>query len=303
MNVSYSMYELSPRTGLANVREGALLKIEFEPGHVGYADLHPLPEFGDDPVDVHLDALAEDELSDLVKRALRFAGEDARLRAMNRNAFLGLALPRAHRLITSLAHVRAADLRRIVAEGYTHAKLKVGRDLAFEAKCLSEWTKLVPLKWRLDFNGRTSVGEFADWWRELPEVVRARVDFVEDPCAGQLNITGPWADDWAYQDRAKIRIVKPARENVDEVGGYPRVVFTHSLDHVFGRACALWEAARFYRDFPILTEVCGLGATDAFKPDAFSRAWPLEGPRLRPTTGPGFGFGELLTELKWRTLL
>lgn len=303
MKIAYSLYELKPRAGLANLREGALLKIEFAPGQTGYADLHPLPEFGDEPVDVHLDALAEDEESDLVKRALYFAAEDATLRAQNRNAFLGLALPRAHRLVTALNLVGPDDVRAWRRAGYTHAKLKVGRDLDFEAACLAKWSAISDLEWRLDFNGRASVGDFTTWWRALPADVRERVDFVEDPCAGQLNIDGPWADDWVYQEGAGIRIIKPARENVDEVGGYPRVVFTHSLDHAFGRACALWEAARFYHDFPDLTEVTGLGEVDAFAPDAFSKAWAIDGPRLRPTTGVGFGFDDALKGLKWHPLL
>jgi hypothetical protein len=142
------------------------------------------------------------------------------------------------------------------------------------------------------------------WWKELDPTVRARIDFVEDPLAeGELKIAGPWANDWKVQSRAQIRIVKPARETAEDLAKYGRVIFTHSLDHVFGQACSAWVAARYYMRHPKLLETCGLANTDFFEPDDFSREWNCEGPRMKPTQGTGFGFDKLLSGLQWERLL
>ena len=137
----------------------------------------------------------------------------------------------------------------------------------------------------------------------LDPSVKARVDFVEDPSsAGDLKIAGPWANDWKVQSKAQIRIVKPARETNEELSHYARIVYTHSLDHTLGQACAAWTAAKYYMRHPRRLEVCGLAATDFFAPNDFSRAWHCEGPRMKPTEGMGFGFDELLASLKWERL-
>ena len=302
MRVSFHDYELRPRAGLMGVRQGALLRVDWSAGRVGFADLHPWPEFGDTPLESHLEDLPRGELSPLVERALIFARVDAELRRQGRNAFLGLALPTSHRLVTNLIDVNEAQLAAWRDEGFTSVKVKLGRNLVEETERLKRLSLSSNVRWRLDFNGRPSVPEFTTWWRALSPRVRASIDFVEDPCAGELSIRGPWADDWSAQPAAEVRVVKPAREDVADVGPYRRIVFTHALDHTFGRACALWSAARHYQTHPHLREAGGLASFDAYQPDAFSVAWPNPGPRLVPTTGPGFGFGELLRELTWKSL-
>lgn len=266
-------------------RQGALLKIEWSPGQTGFSDLHPWPSLGDQKLEEHIQSLEEMKFTPLAARSVQFNLRDSEYRRMGRNAFLGLGLPTTHHLLREPATEKQA--REWTAEGFTHLKTKRFQ-VPFQGAA-----------WRFDFNGRLSRSEFLQWWTGLSEAEKARIDFVEDP--GAVGISGPWARDWFAQSDAKIRIVKPARESTEGLEHFERVVFTHSLDHPLGQACALWAAARYYARHPERREVCGLAAHA--KVDGFSELWHCTGPRMKPTPGIGFGFDDLLHDLRWEKLL
>ena len=304
MKIWIHRYELKPREAKAKPRQGVLIKSEWTTGLVGYSDLHPWPEFGEAPLDEHIAALKNLVFTPLVEKSMEFNYQDYVFRSVKRNAFLGLILPRSHRLVFDLEAMDPARLHEWHIEGYTHIKVKMGRDLKAETEALVHLAYSTPLLCRVDFTGRISNSEFVAWWNSLDAAIKARIDFVEDPVdADALKLDGPWANDWKSQANAKIRIVKPARDSEEELSHYARVIFTHSLDHTFGQACAVWTAAKYYMRHPRRMEVCGLGATNFFEPDLFSRAWNCPGPRMKPTVGTGFGFDDLLTTLVWERLL
>jgi O-succinylbenzoate synthase len=297
-------YELKPREKKMKPRHGALVKIEWVVGQTGYSDVHPWPEFGEAPLEAHIQSLRDLKFTPLVENTMEFNYWDREFRTLKRNAFLGLIIPRSHRLVFDMDTLEQEQLHKWAAEGFTHIKVKMGRDLKSETETLINMAYSTQLLWRVDFNGRISEAEFLKWWSDLDPLIKARIDFIEDPLAeGELKTLGPWANDWKAQERAKIRIIKPARETVEDLAIYDRVVFTHSLDHTFGQACSAWVAARYYMRHPRMMETCGLANTDFFEPDAFSREWNCEGPRMKPTVGTGFGFDKLLAELKWERLL
>jgi O-succinylbenzoate synthase len=284
-------------------REGALLKVEWVPAQVGYSDLHPWPEFGDQPLDAHLESLSKLEFTPLASMSIDFNYIDREFRLLKRNAFLGLILPRTHYLVFDMETLRAEQLIKWHKEGFTHVKVKMGRNLKRETDIFLETAYSTPILWRIDFNGRISKEEFTQWWTSLDDAVKSRIDCVEDPIpGGELFLNGPWASDWKSIARAPIRIVKPARESVDTVAPFERVIFTHNLEHAFGRACSLWAAAKFYGQHPKRMEVCGLATPDIYEPSEFDQAWSCPGPRMKPTTGLGFGFDNLLNGLKWEPL-
>ncbi len=296
-------YQLKPKAETAPVRHGALLKVEWASGQIGYSDLHPWPEFGEPPLDTHLEALAGMTFTRLAEVSLEFNYIDREFRLMRRNAFLGLIIPRSHYLFQDIDQISATELKELEREGYSHIKVKMGRDFARESVSLLNLVGSTRLFWRLDFNGRLSVGQVREWWNSLNDEVRQRIDFIEDPVAeGELEIDGPWANDWYKQSRSHIRIIKPAREGIDEVGSFRRIIFTHGLDHTLGQACSAWTAGKFYATHPRKIEVCGLSSNDVYEPDDFSRQWLNKGPRMKPTTGTGFGFDEILESIKWERL-
>lgn len=304
MKIWIHRYELKPREKKLKPRVGALLKVEWAVGQTGFSDLHPWPEFGEPTLDEHLRELAELKFTPLAETALEFNYQDREFRLLKRNAFLGLILPRCHRLVFDLEVLDSAQLQEWSAQGYTHIKVKMGRNLKVESEALVHMAYNTPMQWRVDFNGRISEADFMKWWTGLDATLKARIDFVEDPLEkGDLKVDGPWANDWKRQSRAQIRIVKPARETNEDLGHFKRIVFTHSMDHAFGQACAAWSAAKFYMQHPKVKDVCGLSPTDFFEPDDFSGLWKNEGPRLKPTVGYGFGFDDILNSLSWERLV
>jgi O-succinylbenzoate synthase len=303
MKIWIHRYVLTPTTDKAKVREGVLLKVEWTRGQFGFSDLHPWPEFGEAQLAEHVLSLSNLNFTPLAESSLEFNYLDHDFRRYKRNAFLGLILPRSHRLVFDLEALTVEQLREWQHEGYSHIKVKMVRNLQAETDILLQTIYATPMLWRLDFNGRISGEQFHQWWNNLDATVRARIDFVEDPARDELKFVGPWADDWCRQARAQIRIVKPAREGEEDLGRYSRVIFTHSMEHSLGQAASLWVASRFYMRHPKRTEACGLAAPDIFASDEFSQHWSCPGPRMKPTTGPGFGFDEQLRSLPWERIL
>jgi O-succinylbenzoate synthase len=304
MKIWVHPYKLIPRIDKVQPRIGALVKVEWALHQTGYSDLHPWPEFGERPLDVHIDSLAKVDFTKLAEISMEFNYIDREFRIHKRNAFLGMIMPRSHRLVHEVEKLEPMTLNKWAAAGVSHIKVKMGVDLKSETEAFTQLAMSTSILWRLDFNGRLSGADFTKWWKDLDSSVRARIDFIEDPLKDeQLKQMGPWADDWFKQKHAKVKVVKPAREAAEELVAYDRVVFTHGLDHSIGQACACWSAADYYGQHPKKTEVCGLAAPEIYEPDDFSRAWSCEGPRMKPTPGTGFGFDELLEKLKWERIL
>lgn len=296
-------YQLKPQAGTSAPRSGALLKVEWASGQIGFSDLHPWPEFGEEPLDVHLEALSSMQFTRLAEVSLEFNYIDREFRLLKRNAFLGLIIPRSHKFIPDVMAIEGREMNALEKEGYSHIKVKMGANLKAQTQALLQHAYDSHLQWRIDFNGVLTVPEFLEWWGSLDAAVKRRIDYIEDPVKeGDLKAEGPWATDWYKNARAKIRIIKPAREGIDEVGPYNRIVFTHGLDHTLGQACAAWTAGKFYAAHPRKIEVCGMNAGETYEKDDFSRAWVNAGPRMRPTPGLGFGFDEILESVKWERL-
>lgn len=304
MKIWIHRYELVPRDAGAKPRSGALVKAEWAMGQVGYSDLHPWPEFGEPSLDEHVESLTSVNLTKLASLSLEYNYQDREFRLAKRNAFAGIVLPRVHKLVLDLDNLETAQLQAWQKQGFTHIKIKMGRDLARETDQLLQLAYATNLLWRLDFNARLSAPEFERWWTALDPAVQARIDFVEDPVGEEaLRINGPWANDWKSLKNARVRVLKPAREPVEEFAMFDRVVFTHSFDHPFGQACALWSAANYYSRHPKKMDVCGLAAPEFYEPNEFSAVWCEDGPRLKPTTGFGFGFDSILEKLEWERVL
>jgi O-succinylbenzoate synthase len=277
----------------ALVREGALLKLEDGTNFCGYADLHPYPEFGDQPLDVHLENLAEGRLTALTQRALAFAHTDSLGRRAHRNLFDGLVLPQCHRQVSNIEEAHEA-----FSAGFQILKIKMGRDLVKETKLIEEIAKFDTTKLRLDFNGVLSFVEFQKWWAVLSDEVKSQIDFIEDAYheISKLEPTAPLAWDWLRPKKVEIQILKPTRDSLEAVRTDKRIVFTHAFGHLLGQATSLWTAARFYKRFPSRLEVCGL------YPSQVTPAWKTRGPKVLPPQGSGFGLDEILREEAWQLL-
>jgi o-succinylbenzoate synthase len=311
-----SRYQLKSR-GFLNavsgrrVFEGALIHTGG-----GYGCVHPWPELGDPPLEKCLADLQGPRRWPVVRRALRCAEYDAAARGREESLFEEMEVPRSHATLAKADH---AEITAAVDAGFTVIKLKCGRDLSKEAAFLRDMAGEHPkLKWRLDFNESLSPGQAGDFLSDLPEAVRAAIDFAEDPCPFSETA---WADLWRklriplavdreagpHREAAQVMVIKPA---IDEplllaeaaIAHRQRVVLTSYMDHPLGQAFAAWEAARLELQLPGITGICGLQTHHLFKPDAFTESLGPWSPAFIPPGGTGLGFDDLLDALTWTRL-
>jgi o-succinylbenzoate synthase len=127
-------YQLIAKKG---ARSGALLRFTFEDGLIGYADCHPWSELDDLPLDQQLDLLRQGKLTPLTSQSYRFGRLDAEARAAGINLLEGLAIPPSHYLVMDLNELTVDDLRTIQAKGFSHLKVKVGREITNDVLPLS----------------------------------------------------------------------------------------------------------------------------------------------------------------------
>jgi len=278
--VDYWKYELKPKRRLSAIaaegsRRGALIRIDG-----GYADIHPWPELGDAPLNEQLALLARGETTPLTRASLKFADIDRAARRDERSLFDGLTIPPSH--------WPGPD----PPGGFDTVKLK-------SIDRIPEHVRL-----RIDFNATLTPEEFVRIAATLP---RQRIDFIEDPCPYDA---ATWTDlrartglrlaldrgSVAGQRRgADVLVIKPAIEEIPPADS--ELVVTSYMDHPIGQLCAAYAAATTG-----ITTTCGLVTHVLYEPDPFIDRMQIEGTRLVPPGGTGWGFDDLLEGLPWRTL-
>ena len=292
MKIDFSPYELVARAD-GRRRAGALLRVAFEDGVRGVADVHPWPEFGDAPLDRQLFALTQDRPEPLARRSLALARADGEARAVGRSLFEGLTIPPSH---ASLPFgFTTDDLTRVAAQGYDRVKLK-GWDFSVDDLALF---RASGLKFRLDFNARLerpAVERLLDDWGDL-----GWIDWLEDPCPyddaawNALRARARLALDFEQGGEAfDVRVVKPARDAPEMVpleGRHDRkgetwgrgsgIAFTSYLDHPIGQLGAAWTAARAVAE-GVNVETGGLVTHEVYEPTEFSRRLGVRNARPGP---------------------
>lgn len=303
-----SPYELISKK---SVRNGAILRFTFKDGLIGYGDCHPWSELGDLPLDHHLAMLKQGEFTSLTSQSFRFACLDAEARSAGINLLKGLSIPRSNYLVTNFEQLTIEMLEVILKKGFSHLKVKLGRNVELEIEMLtnlmgSSTGKL--LKWRLDFNTRLSHQEF-NFFLERMNCFLELIDYMEDPfpydpsawstIQSQHGIS--LASDkesvraLGAPDAARVLILKPAIHSEElflrKKSPDQRIVVTSYLDHPLGQVCAAYIAAKMS-----LNDVCGLLTHYIYEINAFSSCLSQGTPHFHPVPGTGFGFDELWTK-------
>jgi len=272
-------YELTPKRRLSAIaadgaRRGALIRVDG-----GVADVHPWPELGDLPLDEQLALLARGETTPLTLASLEFASIDAAARRDGRSLFDGLTIPPSH--------WPGPD----PPSSFDTAKLK-------SIDVIPDRVKL-----RIDFNATLTAEEFIRIAATLP---RERIDFIEDPCPYDADLWRSLREKTGLRlalDRGvpcsisshDILIVKPALEEIPCVDA--EIVVTSYMDHPIGQLCAAYAAATAN-----IASTCGLVTHVLFENDPFIERMRIDGTRLVPSGGTGWGFDDLLENLPWRKL-
>jgi O-succinylbenzoate synthase len=275
-------YELTPKRRLNaiaadGVRRGALIRVNG-----GVADVHPWPELGDLPLDDQLALLARGEMTPLTQSSLEFASLDAAARRDGRSLFDGLTIPPSH--------WPGPD----PPASFDTVKLK-------NIDVIPDRVRL-----RIDFNATLTAAEFVGIAATLP---RERIDFIEDPCPYDAAVWRELREQTGLRlaldrgagssqrepDSYDVLIVKPALEEIP--CSNDEIVVTSYMDHPIGQLCAAYAAATAN-----IKSTCGLITHVLFENDPFIERMRIEGTRLVPPGGTGWGFDDLLENLPWQKL-
>lgn len=323
LKLSYCSYELLPHVSLRSrithhSRQGALLKVEFKDGLVGYADCHPWEEFGDKSLAQQLHLLGQSTTTPLTERSLYYARLDSQARSQKISLFDGLSIPESHFLIPNLLQWDPANISTALQQGFTRFKVKLGASLDLELTQLIQLIALFPsneIKVRLDFNLKLTVDQFEKVIRVL-RPWREFIDFFEDPIPYDTTQWTTWQKDGhflacdyqsqqaiTHSNAARVLVIKPAIQDESaymNTIGPQRYVFTSYLDHPLGQLTAAYTAALSYKSFSGKVDICGLLSHKVYQTNKFSEQMPLKGPTFVPPHGTGFGFDSLLAKQKWK---
>jgi len=292
-------------------RYGTLLKFQFEKNRIGFADCHAWPEWGDENLIDQLDKLDQGILTSQTRCSLECAQFDALGRSGRHLLLDEEKIPLSHYLIVELSKWTSKDVKRIIQEGFTHVKVKVGRKPEEEISQLIHLFYQQPLQLRLDANEKFSFEDCQDFLQQL-QSLHSQIEFIEDPCPFHAN---EWKvlqqQGWIlacdrqvkqgmYQpDSAKILIMKPAIHSFSEWKLIPHQhwIVTSYMAHPLDQ---LWAAYIASSVDPKKKNVHGLLSHYVYENNAFSQELTVKGPHFSVPKGVGFGFNQQFMNLDWQ---
>ncbi len=325
MRFWYNYYGLKPvvtpaRGEPSNERQGALIKIQWPDGLVGYGDLFPWTEFGDRPLNEHLYDVTKGRLSMLMEQTIWLARRDAVARIEKRHLLRGVPRVKNSFLIQDVTKFDEALLGDVKRLGYASVKIKCGRDLNREYALIDRMTRQMGFLVRLDFGTKLDFPQFKEFAESIPEALRERIEYVEDPFPFEprtwleANKLLPIAVDFEWRNinfselkgvlPFKVVIIKPARldipKTLEVINRWGlRMVITSSLDHPVGIMHAVAVAGEVKKSYPNMLLDCGCFSHIEYQPNEFSAELPKKGPIISEIPGTGVGFDELLEKVTW----
>lgn len=322
----HSPYSLRPLSSLnattpQKERKGTLLKVRWDDGLLGYADLHPWPELGDEPLEFHIKELEEGRITALVEQSMWLAHRDATLRSKKKNFFEDGKPLKNNFTITQVHKVGPGLVGEIKNEGFSTVKVKVGREFHEEVGFL-EHLAAENLFIRLDFNAQGNWQTFEKYISNLSPEVKAFIEYVEDPFPfderawKDARTLVPIALDNEYNKVPwhriinppfDVMVVKPARVDVNKAVAFCRkwdlkMTITSSMDHPVGVAHALSVAMELKKAHGPMILDAGCMTHHLYQKDLFVNELPTEGPYFTKGRGMGVGFDKILQVLPWHML-
>ncbi|MEI7973615.1 MAG: hypothetical protein WCH11_04530 [Bdellovibrio sp.] len=324
LKIEYYLYSLIPRFRLNRVtgetpREGALLRVTWPDGRVGYGDCFPWPEFGDLPIQKQIEDLRKGRLSKILEQTIWLAQKDAELRRDKYSGLKDVRKIKNHFSVTDYRLLTDMALDEIKNKRFTSIKVKLGQDPLVEAEFIVKTLKKNPyLSFRVDFNGNDDFAAFEKFAEAIPQNLREYIEFVEDPVPYDVDL---WVRAGKYFPLAidfeidkvdfsqrnhpfQVIILKPARQDVSKILNFAnecdlKLVVTSSMDHPVGIVHALRVASEIRQKFPGRLADCGCLTQHLYWPDDFTKELAMQGPSLVQVKGYGIGFDKLLSALPW----
>lgn len=309
-----SYYTLERKDSSKAKRRGALLKIQFQDGLIGYSDCHPWSELGDPPLEDQLRALKTNKWTNLLESSLAFARLDAEARHQKKSLFTQKKIPQSHFLIMDVLDTHSEDIEKILLQGFTHIKIKMGTTPEQEVARVIELFSNSSLKIRLDFNEKLSLSTYQSLLKQLNSIAPS-IDYIEDPipfeakawkqikkesripiaCDRQVLKAAQYPDSYSFLI-VKAALFIPANLTLSQ----EKMIVTTYLDHPLGQMGAAYRAAHID---PNGKNIHGLLSHHSYQTNPFSRQLSQQGPHFKVPLGYGFGYDELLENAEWKPLL
>lgn len=315
-----SRYELRSEQGLnsrshSTRHEGALICVE-EGGNTGYGCVHPWVELGDTNLNQLLLELEKGEPSMQLRCALHCAKVDGEARAEGKNLLAGLVVPDSH--ATVAGGIPAVE--RAINAGFDTIKLKMSRDVEENLTLVREINDSYPhLRLRLDFNAILGSGQMEYFVKEVGELARKHIDYIEDPIPLGEPLWDRLRDTYGLKtavDRGvagaggeyDFAVVKPAVNHTGKICEAAqlagrRVVVTSYMDHPIGQCYAAYSAGLMNKRYlGLINKRAGLMTHGLFLDNPYAEKLGKKSPKwssLNSTEGTGLGFDNLLEEEDW----
>lgn len=327
MKFYYSLYDLVPKKLNPKdfdpiPRKGALLKIEWNENKIGYADLHPWPEFGDMELEEHLVQLRQMKLTHLVEQAIWLASVDAKGRQEKKNIYDIQPLLKNNGILMRVNPWTVELFDPLAKAGFSNVKVKVGLELEEEIEIMNRMALTHDLKIRMDFNGRLTWNSFEKYIIGLSPQAKRQIEYFEDPFPYDAALwkearkTIPLAIDWELKKipisqeqpvEADVLVVKPTHEDVNArveqcQKWNKKMTITSHMGHPLGVMQCACVAQDLAKRFPNMMLDPGCMSFDVFETTEFSPVLNLQGPYIRKVGGWGIGFDFVLKSQKWNLL-
>lgn len=327
MKFYYSLYELQPKKfrpkdPLPPVRKGAILKVEWNDEQIGYADLHPWPEFGDLELESQLAELRQMRLTPLVEQAIWLASIDAKGRKDRKNTFDNQSMMKNNALLLRINPYTVELLDPLVKQGFTKVKFKVGENIEDEIGLVNRVANTHQMIMRLDFNSRLTWASFQKFVDGLSPTAKRQIEYVEDPFPynpeqwSKARKLVPMAIDWELKRvphnqkeliEADVLVLKPTHDDVNvrvdqALRCNARMTVTSHMGHPLGVMQCMQVAQDLQSRYPNYVLDPGCMTFDVYEPTEYHSLLNIQGPYIRKVGGWGIGFDFVLKSQKWNQL-
>ena len=327
MKFYYSLYELMPKKLKPKdpppvARKGALLKVEWSDTRIGFADLHPWPEFGDMELEQHLAELRQMKLTQMVEQAIWLASIDAKGRQDRVNIYDNSNLLRNNGLLLRINPSTVELLDPLVKQGFNKVKVKVGIELEDEIEMMNRAALTHNVKIRMDFNSRLTWTSFEKYVNGLTPAAKKQIEYFEDPFPYDAELWKearqimPLAIDWELKKipvnqeepvEADVLVVKPTHEDVNArveqcLKWKKKMTITSHMGHPLGVMQCAQVAQDLAKKYPDMMLDPGCLSFDAYEPNEFTSLLNTQGPYIKKVGGWGIGFDFVLKSQKWNLL-
>ncbi len=327
MKFYYTLYDLlpkriRPKDPDPKPHRGALLKIEWSDDKIGYADLHPWPEYGDLELEEHLAQLRSMRLTPLVEQAIWLASLDAKARQEKRNIYENQPLLKNNALLMKINPHTVELFDPLVKAGFSRVKIKAGMEMDEEVELINRASLTHDMKIRIDFNSRLTWSAFEKYVGRLSQNAKRQIEYIEDPFPYDAAMWKearqiiPLAIDWELKKiplnqqqpvEADVLVVKPTHEDVNGrieqcLNWNKKMTITSHMGHPLGVLQCAYVAQDLSKRYPNMMNDPGCLTFDVYEPNEFNSLLNIQGPFIKKVGGWGIGFDFVLKSQKWNLL-